>query len=311
MASSLWGLTIHFHFNLRNLPPLHRHGTQDIIGEMKAGLEDCGHFVSLDDQDFFAAPVINLIFENFTEETVPSLRAFKQEAGDGLIFGVICGEDLLDPLIMDGEFSWRRDAMMQAAEIADFVWTLIPNVEEYGRFTDADKVFWFELGYSDRIRTIQRAPHCDIDVFMPGNLYPYRETAVNALTARGLKVRSSNYQMPINVYQSIAGRSKVILDIGRDKGLRFLSSTRIILGVNNEIVVVSEKFDQSPLKFFYDYTVAAKSDDLVDLCEQTVRDPSVIELGQAMTKRFQVDHPVGPKVMRLLENPNFLKLVHG
>ncbi len=88
---------------------------------------DCGNFVSVDDQDFLAAPAINIIFEHFKDDTVASLREFKKGAGDGLILGILTGEDLHDPLVMDKEFQWRRDAFMEAIEFVDFVWTLLPN----------------------------------------------------------------------------------------------------------------------------------------------------------------------------------------
>jgi hypothetical protein len=294
---------------LKNLPPVHRYGAQDFICTIKAGLEDCGHYVSIDDQDFFAAPTVNLIWEYFNDEIISSLRAFKQKAGDGLIFGIISGEDLSDPLIMSEEYRWRRDAYMEAIELADFVWTIVPNVEDYQDYTDASKVFWFEPGYSDRLRNIERAKQCDIDVFMPGHLYPNREKTIEALKAEGLKVRSSNYQLPYYVYQGIAGRSKVILDVAREKGLRFLSSTRILLGINNGITVVSENFDKTIYNYLYDYTVSASSEDLVEICKQTVHKPTVLELGRSFSERFQVDHPRQKNVSRILEDPEFLKMI--
>lgn len=302
---------MHFHFNLHNLSPIHRYGTQDLVDALRAGLEDCGHAVTLDDRDFLAAPVINLILERFSDKTVESLRDFKSRAGDGLILGIVGGEDLEDPLVMDGQFRWRRDAYMQAIEIADFVWTVLPNVDDYSRYTDAGKVFRFELGYSDRLRTVTRAPSCDTDVFLPGNLYPYRERVVAALEQRGIRVRASGYGMPIHVYRSIAGRAKVILDVAREPGLRFLSGSRILLGINNGITVVSEGFDTSPLAFFYDYTVSGSADRLVDLCIETVRRPDVVKFGRDATDRFKRDRPMQPKVARLLSDPGFITCVRG
>ena len=270
---------------------------------------DCGNFVSVDDQDFLAAPAINIIFEHFKDDTVASLREFKKGAGDGLIVGILTGEDLHDPLVMDKEFQWRRDAFMEAIEFVDFVWTLLPNTADYSEFTDVEKVFWFELGYSERLRTISRTETFDTDVFLPGHLYPYRQRVVEALQASGVRVRVSNYQMPIHVYRSVAGRSKVILDVARDKGLRFLSSSRILLGINNSIPVVSEKFDETPLNYFYNYAVTAESDNLVEACIQCLQNPSRVMRGEEATATFKTEHPMAEKTQQLLNDCRFLDRV--
>ena len=165
---------MHLRYNLRNLPLQHRYGTQDVVDEIRAGMEDCGHTVGVDDQDFMAAPAVNLIFEHFKPETIDSLREFKAQAGDNLILGILSGEDLNDPLIMPREFQWRRDAYLRAIELAHFVWTIVQNVVDYAKFADASKVFWFELGYSERLQTVLVLGTRETAVFMPGHVYPYR-----------------------------------------------------------------------------------------------------------------------------------------
>jgi len=59
----------------------------------------------------------------------------------------------------------------------------------------------------------------------------------------------------------------MVLDIVREPNLTFLSSSRILLGINNGITVVSEAFDRTPLSNLYDYVVPADGENLVDICE--------------------------------------------
>jgi hypothetical protein len=296
---------MHFHFNLRNLPPIHRFGTQDLVEGIRAGLEDCGHFVTFDDRDFLDRPAVNLILEHFNEETAAQLREIKSAADGRMVLGIIATEDLHDPLIMANEFQWRRDAFLMAMDAADFVWTVLPNIDDYRTFSTTENVFRFEWGYSDRLVNVPLAPFRDIDVFLPGHLYPYRQRVVEDLESQGLRVRATNYQMPIHIYRSLAGRSKVILDVPREPGLRFLSYSRLALGLNNAIAVVSECFDESPLSMYYDYTVRARRDDLVETCLRTVREQDAVALGRAAFERYRAEKPMAKMVERLLDHPLF------
>ena len=72
------------------------------------------------------------------------------------------------------EFQWRRDAYLRAIESAHFIWTIVQNVVDYAKLTDASKVFWFELGYSERLQTVPVLGTRETDVFKPGHVYPYR-----------------------------------------------------------------------------------------------------------------------------------------
>lgn len=103
----------------------------------------------------------------------------------------------------------------------------------------------------------------------------------------------------------------MILDIAREPNLTFLSSSRILLGINNGITVVSEAFDRTPLSNLYDYVVRADGENLVDICEQTVRDPNVIEFGKQMTERFSIEYSMHPKIEKMLSSPQFQSLIRN
>lgn len=75
---------------------------------------------------------------------------------------------------MAGNLPWRRDAYLRPIELAHFVWTIVQNVVDYAKFTDASIVFWSELGYSERLQTVPVLGTRETDVFMPGHVYPYR-----------------------------------------------------------------------------------------------------------------------------------------
>ena len=97
----------------------------------------------------------------------------------------------------------------------------------------------------------------------------------------------------------------MVLDIVREPNLTFLSSSRILLGINNGITVVSEAFDRTPLSNLYDYVVPADGENLVDICEQTVRDPNVFEFRKQMTERFRIEHSIHPKTEKCFPAHNF------
>ena len=130
----------------------------------------------------------------------------------------------------------------------------------------------------------------------------------NQLRNRGLNVRASENLTRIHVYKSIAGRSKMIWDIVLEPNLTFLSSSRILLGIKNVITVVSEAFDRTPLSNLYDYVVPADGENLVDICEQTVRDPNVIEFRKQMTERFSIEYSVHSKIKKCFPAHNFNRL---
>ena len=68
---------MHLRYNLRNLPLPHCYSTQNVVDEILAGMEDCGHTVSIDDQYFMAFPAVNLKFEHVKPKAIDSLREFK------------------------------------------------------------------------------------------------------------------------------------------------------------------------------------------------------------------------------------------
>lgn len=295
---------MHFHFCLATLPEVFRESVQDTVLLIAAGLEETGCTVTIDDaQVIYGGRAINLVIEHFEDDSAADLVATKRAKGADFPLGIVFTENLDDRNVMAGDFSWRTESFKRVADVADFIWYFIPDTERHSDILDPGKCARFEVGYSDRYASVRLQPVRDIDFYLPGLAYPRRKPILERLHQLGYSVRSSDLSTPAYIYRSLMGRSKAILDIRRFDDTTNMSTIRVTNGAANGVVVVAERFDESALSVFYDYTVTTDYSGFIDRCIALVENEDPIGIGLANRTRFMKERPLKPFVERLLAMP--------
>jgi hypothetical protein len=225
---------------------------QDILAPIAAGLVEAGHSVKYDLKRFSPAPAVNLLIEFFQPAFTQELLDFKRAAGQRLRFGILGTEDMEDASVMaNPKQPWRRANFETLLPLADFVWTLLPNRDWYTGFLPAERVGFLRYGHCAALREPPPVAPKDIDCLLYGSSGPYRERVTDALKARGRSVFISECALPDYLRRDAAGRSRLILDLRRNEGVRFCSPSRICYGLHSGTAVVAEGFDTSALSELY------------------------------------------------------------
>jgi hypothetical protein len=283
-------------------------GMVDTILPIYHGLSALGHHVILYGLSMQTAPVVNVLFEDFADDQFTSgLLAIKADAGDRFRFGVVCTEDLHDPLApRDPMWPHRRFNLLQVLPKADFVWTLLPEVPVYESFAGAGKVALLEYGFSERFLNPRVHAQRDIDFVMYGDETPYRKQVVDKLQARGLKgVTTARQIFPDFVTADLLSRSKVVLDLRRGPGVGFPSPTRICKALHSRTFVVAENVGDSAISNLYRYIAAYRYDELADRAEQVIRSGRAAELGEVAQAQFKAETSMRANMARAISLPAF------
>jgi len=297
---------MHFQFCLTTLPPNFHESVQDNVLLIGAGLKDCGCDVTVDNERVvYGGKTINLVLENFDNETTASLVQTKKVKGADFPLGVVLTENLGDKNVMAGEFAWRGENFRRVAEIADFVWYFMPGSRHYPDMIDPAKSGQFEFGYSPHYRNVPLATHRDIDFFLPGLTYPRRKPILERLHALGYHVRTSDLTVPAYIYNNLMGRARAIIELKRFDDIENMSPGRVVLGATNGIAVIAEQFDRTELSYLYDYTVTTDFDGFVDRCVHLAEHEDLIATGLEKQAQFARERPLKPNVERLLAAPVF------
>ncbi len=297
---------MHFHFCLATMPHVFRESVQDLITLISAGLEEAGNRVTVNDaRVIFGGRAINLVLEHFEGDAANDLVATKRAKGRDFPLGLVFTEDLRDTNVMSGDFAWRADSFRRVAEVADFIWYLIPGTELRTDIVDPAKCSLFEVGYCARFANIPVQAERDIDFFLPGLAYPRRKPILEKLHALGYDVRSSDLRTPAYIYRSLIGRAKAILDIRRFENTKTLSIVRICMGATNGIAVLAEQFAEADFADMYRYTVPIDFDGFVEGCVEFVERADPIAAGLASQELFKRERPLSRTIQALLSAPVF------
>lgn len=301
-----------FNFVLANHHETSLNSLGDLLEPIYQGLEAGGHHVIRFGVDFHEAPVINVMAEFFKDDViVEDLLRFKRELGERFVFGLLGTEDPEDDLVMT-QYPNRRPNLQRLAAVADFVWTLLPVQPYYEAICGPGRAAWLRYGFSEdyvepdiivdpRLR--------DIDVLLYGNPHPYRERIVQALNAAGLKcIGTQREAYPDFIAADLIRRAKVLLDMRRSADVRFLSPTRIMRGLHSGTAVVSERYDRSPLAYFYDYVSPATYEELPDRCREIIRGGGYVEMAGTALARFRAETSMAANVTAALALPVFDRL---
>ena len=301
-----------FNFLLSNHHETTLNSLSDLLEPIYQGLEAGGHHVIRFGVDFHQAPMVNILVEFFQDDDfVEVLLRNKREFGDRFVFGLLGTEDPEDDLVM-GVYPNRRPNLQRLAAVADFVWTLLPVERYYEEICGAGRVAWLRYGFCDgyvepdiivdpRLR--------DIDVLLYGNPHPYRDQIARALNAGGLKcVGTQREAYPDFVAADMIRRAKILLDVRRSTDVRFLSPTRIMRGLHSGTSVVSERYDRSPLAYFYDYVSPATYEELPGQCWDIIQGGRYIEMARAALMKFRDETSMAANMAAALGLPVFERL---
>lgn len=315
-----------FHIYLDNHHPRSFVLLEDVLQPIIAGLEEGGHNVACFSTEFVLAPRINVFVEFFRDPwLIETLISLKQRLGDQFIFGIICTEDLADPLVWQVTGPNRLEGLQRLLPYADFVWPLVA-AEGYCRLVPPERVARIEYGYSSRL-----VPPChfdapadrDIDAVIYGSPYTYRMKVFMGLRELGLSsgftvslindpVKGQTPQgLPRYLSDEVLARAKVVVDLRRGTDVRSLSVTRIAAAVHGGCTVVAEKFDEGETARFYRYTIPAGYDAIVETCRRIVREEDYIALGRAARERFRAETSMHDNMAKALRLPVFERLAGG
>ncbi len=303
-----------FNFYLGNHDSSGLRGMADLLVPIYNGLEEAGHHVMGYGLGFRPAPAVNLIVEFFPDDAfVDSLLQLKAASGDRLILGLLCTEDVEDALVMQDPANPKRLAnLMRVLKAVDFVWTLLPQVPVLEAVCGPGKVALLEYGFSPRclhprLRTTPSSR--TLDAVMYGNPSPHRRPIIDGLTARGLSTFViARDVLPMFVTADVMSRSKLVLDVRRGPGVRFLSPTRIVRALHVGVAVVAEDLGPSPISSLYRYTLACPYGELVERGEQLIRSGLFVDLGLAALEQFRAETSMARNVAASLRLPIFEKL---
>jgi hypothetical protein len=141
------------------------------------------------------------------------------------------------------------------------------NVELFSRM--GVRARWLPVGYVPELTRIQPASEQDVDVLFYGTVTDRRQTVLETLRARGLRVEAVG-----GVYGTARdawiARSKVVLNVhGREENSVF-ESVRVFYPLANRKAVVSERGDG--YEDFADGVAFAEYGELADRCVEIVKD---------------------------------------
>lgn len=289
-------------------------GMPDLVQPIFHGLVEAGHEVIGFGLGLQAAPAVNVLVEFFPDDGfTDNLLRLKAQSGDKFIFGILCTEDVEDALVMrQPEFPRRRANLERLLPAADFVWTLLPQVETYEALAGAGKVALLEYGFSERFlnRHLIAEPELrDVDVLMYGNETPYRSAVIGELRRRGLNCLASDRQvLPEFITADILRRSKIVLDLRRGPGVRFPSPTRICKAVHSGARVVAEELDESAISNLYRYAATCSYAELAEYCASVLQSGRYAEQGLETLARFRAETSMCANMRRVLALPALARL---
>lgn len=303
-----------FNFVLSNHPQERLKKMPDLLRPLQHGLAEAGHHVIGYGLGLLPAPAVNVLVEFFPDDDfVDTLVKMKSTSGKTIVLGLVCAEDLEDDEGMELSQYPRRGANLQRVlRIADFVWTLVPQVAVYEAICGPGRVALLDLGFSERLLNagLITAPGLrDIDVVLDGEETPRRREIVAGLRGRGLKCFvSGTSPLPSFATTDLARRAKLLLDARRSPAARYSSPRRLCKGLHNGVLVVTETTGPGAGGSLDRYSLCCEPAAVVERCVATIRSGLAIELGLAALASFRAETSLRENMRRALQSPLFDRL---
>lgn len=295
---------------------------EDLVRPIVAGLEDLGHHVASFSTDIVPAPRVNLFIEFFVDHGfVDTLLALKKHMGENFLFGVICTEDLDDPIVWQLSNAQRRAGLQRVLPEADFVWTLLAPAP-YRALVKAERLSRIEFGFSPRLvppyffdDPVER----DQDVLIYGSPYKYRMPVQEALAAAGADCQftiNTAYAdgalqaegLPRFFADEILARAKVVVDMRRGTQVRSLSVARLSAALHAGCAVVAEAFEAGESAWLYRYTTPAAYERIAETCLRLIREKDYVARGREARERFRAETSMRSNMAAALDLPFFHRL---
>jgi hypothetical protein len=322
-----------FNFVLSNHSETSLNAMGDLLEPIYLGLGEVGHHVIRYSTAFQPAPAVNVLTEFFVRDGfVDEVLRLKKEGGARFVFGILCTEDPEDDLVMAPQlglppdyakqnpqlaemlavYAHRRPNLERLLAAADFAWALLPAPGYFARHIDPARVATLEYGYCEGSadpRPVLLSALRDIDVILYGNENPYRTQVATVIRKMGFTCFATQREgFPGFVTDDVIRRAKLLLDIRRGPGVRFLSPTRIVKGLHCGTAVLSEKFDSSEIATLYGYTEACAFDELAERCAARLKTGDFVERGTEAAQRFRRQTSMRDNLSRVLKLPVFAGL---
>lgn len=292
-----------FHFLLTNHYPYGVYKIEDHIRLIGGGLAALGHKVTYGfDDDVVPWPGVNLLVEFFNFSPVVDQVIDLKTSATRYVFGLICHEDLQDPVMDDPAFPDRRPSLERLLPHVDFAWTVVPS--DYSAMPGAEKVRFLEYGY---VSSLRRPDHLvrDRDVLIYGGTASRRLDVFNALVQRGLSVSMTTGILPGYFKYDLLDRARVVVDVRRTETVRFLSPSRQCTVLHSGAAIVAEKFDGSPLSKLYGYGAAVPFGEVVDMCVAVARAKECEEIARVARDSFARETSMAANLQRVMDHPVF------
>ena len=296
-------------FFLGNVPTERLKKLLDLLRPLRHGLVEAGHQVIGYGLALVRAPAVNLLVEHFPDESfVERLLAMKAEAG--LVFGVVCAEDVQALAAAEPA---RAANLRRVATAADFVWTTLPQIADVEALAGPGRVAFLEFGFSERLvnrKLIAQQGLRDLDIVIEGQETPRRRAILDELGRRGLKCFISGARLlPAFATADLARRAKIYLDVRRAEASRFASPVRIAKGLHNGALVLSERPAVGAGSGVLDqFIIACDPGTLVDRCVATVKSGMTANLGLAALADFRTKTSMRENIRRAMALPAFTRL---
>lgn len=305
-----------FNFVLLNHGSTRLKAMRDLLAPIFAALEEMDHHVIQYAFGFLPAPAVNVLVEFFPkDELVDSILALRAERRDGLIFGVLCLDDIDDLALMaEAGTPRRRDNLLRLLPAADFVWTSLAQAPALAAHCPPGRVAQIHYGFcaSELNQRIVSDPRLrGTDVVLYGAETPYRLAIVDDLKRRGLQCAFSDPRtMPPYLASDVVSHAKLLLDLRDRAGDRFLSPAGAMRGLHNGTLVVSELWDEAPpASPCHKFTMREAYAVLAGRCEQVVRSGQSARIAETALAGFRSQHSMRDNVAAAMAAAGFPRLL--
>lgn len=308
-----------FSFTYPNLPLGELRALPDLVLPVADGLIENGHHVMRFSSALWPAPVINVLVEQFTDDALTE-ELLKARAEHGIRFGLLCGDDIGDATAAEGGTSRRGANLRRLLPVADFVWTVLPQVAALEAAGAQGSVALVRLGFSPRALNPDLVPEPGLrgfDAVLYGDGTPYRLAVVDELRRRNIACFCLDQAsspplswraMPPQLAGDILSRAKVVIDLAEGPGRRFEAPTRLSRALHNGVVTVSEQLAAGAAPDLQRYTAAVPYAGIADQCQRIIESGMFAELGMAALAKFRQETSMRDSMAAALRLPAFARL---
>jgi hypothetical protein len=205
-------------------------------------------------------------------------------------------EILRNERVNDHDDGRYKDIVLPLLKGAKAVWeSLHSNAEEFkARGIDFD---FLRFGYHPAMKDIVFKKTRDIDFLFYGSITPHRKAVTEKLSQLGYRVRV-DFDSAAFYRNDLIARSEIVLTLRQSETMNHMPYSRVVYLVNNGVLVVGDGgLEQEALE---DVFVWTKSDDVIELCRETLARTDRRQLAEQFHEAFR-SRPMTSFLAPLLE----------